>query len=337
MRKKIFLFAVGLCGLVEMSAAKELAFKLSAGGSWIDGGDLNATIAGWRRYFQDRQSPYFSATYTLEEMHAFPEIRAELNYCLSSRWSVGIEALWQMQRTKGDIRAQLKKDETTPLSPSGTISISRQETSSKKASFTLESIPVMITVEYSLPVNGKFWVDFGVSGGMAWSKLNYGEDYEYDFHYTREELGPGVSFQYVERFHSAGGYAEKTRSRGPCFSASLAFRFKLRSSLFFVAELFGRWVDLKSWQGEKTDSFEWRQIWGPWGAFSERGESEETSPGRLWRVDVRSEETGRAYPRLVFSEEKPTSSSYLSVRPARINLSGLGLRMGFSYRFGQRI
>lgn len=337
MRKKIFLLAVGICCLLEAATAREFALKLSAGGSWVDGGDLNASIAGWRRYFQDRQSPHFSAAYRLEEMHGFPEVSAELMGYLSSRWSVGIEALWQRQQTKGDILGRLKKDETTPLLPSGTMTVSLEESSFKKASFTLESIPVMITVDYSLPVTEKFWLDFGFGGGMAWSKLVYGEDYEYDFDYTREELAPGVSFQYVERFNSAGGYKEKTRSRGLCLAGGLALRFKLSSSFFLVAELFGRWIDLKSWEGEKTESFEWRQIWGPWGAFSERGESEEIFQGRLWRVDVRSEKTGSSYPRLVFSEEKPASSTYLSSRPARINLSGPGLRIGLSFRLGHRI
>ncbi|MGQ9672595.1 MAG: hypothetical protein ACUVV5_05615 [Candidatus Aminicenantales bacterium] len=336
MIKKILTLGVGFCGLLDMAMAAAFTLKIGGGWSWADGGDLNRNIAGWRRYYQAQQSPYFSASYTLKEMHSFPELGAEVVYCLSSRWSVGIQVGWQRQQKSGKILTQLNKDETRPLVPSGTTRLAVEEISSRHVSFTWESIPLVITFDRSLPLGEKFRLNFGLGGGMVWSKLRSGEDYRYSFNYIEEALAAGTSFQYVEKFVSGGGLKEETRSRGLCLFSRLGFHFKVSSSLSVAAELFGRWVELKHWEGERTESFEWQQVWGPWGAFSEKGKSKETQSGRLWRVDVRPDGAGGSYPRLVFSDKEPVSSAYLSVKPAVLNLSGAGLRIGLVFGFGQR-
>ncbi len=334
MPRKIFLLAVGFCTLFEPSVASELTAKFCAGWSRVDGGDLNKSIDGWQRYYHDLQSPYFSAEYRLEKMHDFPEVGLEIVYHLSPRWGVGIQACWQRQRRSGDISTRMAKAETSPLFPSGTMSITLEETSTKKASFTLESLPVVLTVSYSLPLSGNLELDLGVGGGMAWSRLHYAEDGQYSFNYFEEKILPSARFDYVEKFNSSGGYSEKTKSYGLCFSGRLGLVFKLNSSLSLTAELFGRFLELKNWKGKKSEELKWQQTWGPGGAFSDRGESEESVSGRLWRVDVQSNDTDGRYPRLVLAQEKPASPAFASVRLARIDLSGVGLRIGIAFRFG---
>lgn len=339
MGKRAFVIAAGLCLMVssrDLGHAAEFTLKLLGGWSRMDGGDLNESIAGWKRYYQDRQSPFFSATYTIDSMGTFFEGGAEISYRFSPGWSMGLAVLWTEQKRSGLISSRLEKHETTPLFPSGTRSLSVEEETSKRASFSLTGLPVLVTIDYWKPVSQKFWLVLGVGGGVIWGRLRYGEDYLYFFNTTEEESTPASSFMYVERFRSWGGYEEQTRSRGFCLFTRLGLHFKASSFLSFLVELTSRSAELKNWEGESTDTYEWQQTWGPWGAFSEGGKSTQTISGRLWQVEVHSRETGASYPRLVFSDEEPASFAYTSVRPARINFSGLGLRVGISMEFGPR-
>lgn len=334
--KKILVLFLGVCWLSGKSAAFEFSLKASGGWSLVDGGDLNESIAGWQRYYQDRESPFFSASYSLKEMHGCLEGSAEAVVHLSSRWSAGVGVGLIEQRRNGQIQTRLAVHQTNPMLPSGSATVDLEETTDQHPGFSLETIPVTFTVTYSLGLGEKSWLDLGGGAGVYWSKLVYQEDYEYAFDYTEEKLTPGASVQYVDRFSSSGKYREETRSRGLGLHGRIALNLKISASIFLTAELFGRWVELKNWEGKKTDAYEWRQTWGLWGAFSETGEEEESVTGRLWRVDLRSSETGGSYPRLIFSDVQPASASYLSVKPARLNLSGIGLRIGLGLRLGKR-
>ncbi len=336
MLNKVAVFLVGFCSLSGMGIGLEFTVKLSSGWNWVEGGDLNKSIAGWQRYYQYRQSPFFSATYKVKEIHGLPEVGGEVVLRLSSRWGVGIQACWQRQQRSGDISSQLAKAETTSLVPSGTKTIQLEETSIKDASFTLEAIPVALTINYLFLRREKFSFEVGVGGGIGWGKLTYGEDYRYFFRYTEEVIAPASSLEYTEAFSSSGEYQEKTGSYGISLFSRLGLCFQISSTLSLIAELFIRSLPFQNWEGESTESFNWQQNWGPGGAYFDRGESKETVSGRLWRVDVRSSETGSSYPRLVFADDKPASSAYASVRPARLNLSGVGLRLGLAFGFGRR-
>lgn len=335
MKKTLVLF-LGVCWLSGKSAAFEFSLKAGGAWSWVDGGDLNESITGWRRYYQDRQDASFSASYSLKEMHGCLEGSAEAVVHLSSHWSLGVGVGLLEQRRNGQVRTRLAVHQTNPMLPSGSVTVDLEEISDQQPRFFLETIPVTFTVSYSLGLGDKTWLDLGGGAGIYWSRLVYEEDYEYAFDYTEEKLAPGSSVQYVDWFSSSGKYTEETRSRGLGLHGRVALNLKLSASLFLTAELFGRRVELKNWKGEKTDAYEWWQTWGPWGAFSETGEEEETVAGRLWRVDLHSSGTGGSYPRLIFSDAQPVSSSYLSARPAKINLSGVGLRIGVGLRLGRR-
>jgi len=50
-------------------------------------------------------------------------------------------------------------------------------------------------------------------------------------------------------------------------------------------------------------------------------------------VEFKSDETGKSYPRFVFSEEKPLFFSYTEIKPAKINLNGFSLRIGIKISF----
>jgi hypothetical protein len=334
--KKILVLFLGVCWLSGQSAAFEFSLKASGGWAWVGGGDLNESIAGWKRYYQDRQSPSFSASYGLKEMHGCLEGSAEAVAHLSSCWSASVAVGLIEQRRNGQIRTRLAVQQTDAIFPSGSATVDLEETTDQYPAFSLETIPVTLTITYSLRLGEKSWLDLGGGAGAYWSKLVYQEDYEYAFDYTEEKLTPGASIQYVDRFSSSGKYKEETKSRGFGLHGRVGLNLKLSASIFLTAELFGRWVEFKSWEGEKTDAYEWSQTWGLWGAFSERGEEEETVAGRLWRVDLHGSETGGSYPRLIFSDVQPSSSSYLSVKPARLNLSGVGLRIGIGLRLGKR-
>jgi len=117
------------------------------------------------------------------------------------------------------------------------------------------------------------------------------------------------------------------------WSAALSLEYKIRSGIHLIVEAAGRMVEFKEWKGNQNDSFSWDHTWGYWGAYSDKDSLKEAAEGKLWMVIFHSEETGKSYPRFIFSDEKPSSSFYTEVRPARINLNGLSLRAGIKISF----
>jgi len=173
----------------------------------------------------------------------------------------------------------------------------------------------------------------GCGGGYYFGKITYEEDYQYDSDYRDDKNSSGSLSQYVNQYSSSGKYSEASTSRAFGLHGRWGVELEIRENLHFLIEVIGRWVDFGNWKGSKNDIYDWEHIWGFWGSNSDRDSFEEASEGKLWMADFISDETGKSYPRFVFSEERPAFSSYAGAREAKINLNGFTLRLGFKMSF----
>jgi hypothetical protein len=317
------------------AAALEFSLKINQGWAWMSGGDLNESISGWRQYYQDRQSSSFSSNYGLAEMHSTYEVGAEVAVSLSSRWSIGLGASVLSYGQKGEVSAKLATQENYILSPTRWGTVSLEEITSQQPENEFLTVPIILSVYYLLPLGEDYSLYLGGGGGLYLSRYRHKEAYSYSFNYTDNQFSANSSVLYVDKYASVGEYTETAKTQDFGLHAVAALGIRISSSFSIAFEVLGRWVNLDGWEGEKTDSYNWTHTWGLSGVYSENGKTEESYDGGLWRVDARSDQTGKTYPRLVFSGEKPVSADYTAVKPANISLSGFSARVGLKFRFGK--
>jgi len=302
---------------------------MCGGLSWVKGGDFNRNIRGWRDYYRDRNTSPYSFKYDMKELKGLWEGKAEIIYSISSRFSLGIGVEFLTEELSGEMSWSLSQEETYFHSPDNFGSISIKEESSQDPKYTLQAIPITFTFYYSFPLGKKLILSLVGGGGYYFGRLRSIEGFDYTFDYTDDRNEHGTLTKFVDQYSSSGEYSEKSTSRTIGFHGGGSLELKISKNFSLVVEALGRLVDFSGWRGQRTDIYGWEHTWGFWGVHSDQGSQERTSEGKLWFVEFRSQETGKTYPRLVFSEEKPVSSFYKNIREGKINLHGLSLRIGF--------
>jgi len=333
MRKKTVFLFLGFLLFCSRVGASELSLKLYGGGSWIQGGDLNKNIQGWENFFSNRNVSPYSASYDLKELHILWERGGEIIYNLSPRFSIAFGLEIVTGKTKGELSSRLIQEQDYFNSPEDFGTVYLDEQTLQQPEYKLQAIPVTLTFYYSFPVGKGVRFFLGCGGGYYFGKITFEEDYQYDFNYRDDKNSSGSLLQYVNQYYSSGTYSEESTSKAFGVHGRWGVELEIRESLHFLIEVVGRWVDFGNWKGSKNDIYDWEHIWGFWGSNSDSGSSEEVSEGKLWMVDFISDETGKSYPRFVFSEERPASASYAGAREAKINLSGFTVRLGFKMSF----
>lgn len=326
-KKTIFCLLVFFLFSLKIEAS-QLSLKLFAGGSWVEAGDLCENIRGWKDFSRDHNKNPYSFGYDVKELHLFMESGTELAWSFSSRFYVALGLEFIAGSTEGEMTSSFsqKQNYSNSSIDFGTIFI--EEQSSQQPKYKLQAIPITLTFYYSFNLGNRINFFLGGGGGYYSGKMTYMEDYQYDFDYRDEKNYSGSLLQFVDQYSSSGTYSEESTCKAFGLHGKVGFEIKIHGRFHLIIEALGRRVDFKDWRGSKRDSYSWSHTWGYWGAFSDTGASEEAGDGKLWMVEFESDETGKSYPRLVFSEEKPLVSSYSGARPARINMNGFSLRIG---------
>lgn len=314
------------------SKASDLSIKLCDGLSWISGGDFNRNIQGWRNYYSDHNTSPYSSSYRMEKLQGLLESRVEFIYSISSKFCLGVGLEFLTKKISGEISWSFSQNESYFNSPYDFSDVSVEEESFQEPRFTLQTLPVIVTFYYSLPLGRGLILSLGAGGGYYFGWLNYREVYQYRFDYVEEKTVDSNALTDVDEFSTSGEYSEKSTSHSLGFHGGGSLEIRLTSSLSFIFEALGRWVDFKGWKGERIDSYTWEHTWGLYGQNYDSGSEEEVKEGKLWMIDYQCDETGNSYPRLIFSKERPVSSSFVNVREGKINFNGLSIRVGFMIR-----
>ncbi len=308
--------------------ASSLSFKLTGGFAWVDGGDLNRHLQGWKDYSGDRNLSPYTFDFDVNKIHFSREGGLEFTYSFAPRWRIGLGLSFIQGDTRGVMSSSLALEEDYFQSDDDFGTIALTENQEQRPEYRLRAVPITLTVYHSFSFLRRGEVFFGVGGGYYFGRLKYKERYQYDSDYTDDNILSGSLLQYVDQYSSSGEYTEKSRSEALGFHGQAGLEWKVSPRLHLVFEVIGRWVDFSGWTGDKKDSYSWDHTYGNWGAFTDQGTEEITSGGKLWLVDHQSGITGKSYPRLVFSAEEPRFASYKNVKPAKINGSGLSFRIG---------
>jgi hypothetical protein len=327
--RAFFLLLAGL-GLTGGAWSSDLTFRVYGGLGYADGGDLSRSLAGWRSYYQGRQGGGFSSTYGLGEMHRAAELGAEVILALSPRWSLSLGVGYVYQSTSGSITTETARREETPGSGFGPGTIDFGQTTEQNPDYAASTIPITLSLDYSLRLNPKWKLMLGGGGGVYFGRLDLRESYSALSESLSEEPTANGIVQFVDRLSTDGDYSEKTKGTGFGVHGRVGVELELSPSSFLSITVLGRWVEMRDWKGTRQDASEWQWEYGLWGANSAEGTDERTEEGEYWTYDLSDENTGGSYSVLVFRQAAPSPSS----RPARLNLSGFSVRVGLGFRFG---
>ncbi|MFQ6069136.1 MAG: hypothetical protein ACE5LC_01265 [Candidatus Aminicenantales bacterium] len=332
MTKKEFLPLFFILFLLAASSAFSFSLKISYGLDSIGGGDFNRSIQGWRSYFADHnQSPY-SFDYNLGQLRSFWGWRLELIHNLSSHLSIGLAMEMMSARLSGDMSWDFNQIETYSIGQDETVKIKTAEESYQEPHYRLKAFPLLFAFYYSFPLSRKLKFSLGAGAGFYRGRLQNREYYTYSFDYEYTYTTDCCLLTDVDEYFATGDYEEKSRSLALGFHGGGSLELRLSSSLSFVVEIFARWVNFKGWKGERLDEYTWEHTWGPFGTEYDSGQEKELTGGKLWLVDYECSETGKTYPRLVFSPDMPVSPFFREVREGIISLSGVSARIGFLIR-----
>jgi hypothetical protein len=318
-----FFFTAGAFG-------SELSFRVYGALGYVDGGNLSRSISGWRSYYQDRQGDGFSSSFNLGEMHGTAELGAEAVLVLSRRWSLSLGVGYVRQKTSGEITTRTTQHEVITVSPPEQWTIDFEQATKQSPVYTKWTIPLTLSLEYSLALNAKWTLTLGGGGGIYLGNLDLRESYDLQSESISEQQTENGVVQYIDRLTTGGDYSEKTKSTGFGLHGRIGLDLRLGPSTYFSITVLGRWVNMKNWKGTRHDASEWQWAYGLWGDHQAEGTDERTEEGQYWTYDLKDEKSGKSYAVLVFSDTGPSPAS----KPANFNLSGLSIRVGLGFRFG---
>jgi hypothetical protein len=307
-----------------------LSFRVYGGLGYVDGGDLSRSISGWRSYYQDRQGDGFSSSFDLGEMRGTSELGFEAVLALSRRWSLSLGAGYVHQRTSGEITTRTSRHEDITISSSEQWTVDFEETTAQSPVYTKSTIPITLSLDYSLSLNAKWTLTLGGGGGLYPGRLDLRESYDLQSESISEQQTVDGVVQYIDRLTTVGDYSEKTKCTGYGLHGRIGLNLELGPSTCLSITVLGRWVNMKSWKGTRRDASEWQWTYGLWGDQSAEGTDERTEDGQYWTYDLRDEKSGKSHPILAFRDTGPSPSS----KPANFNLSGISVRIGLGFRFG---
>lgn len=165
------------------------------------------------------------------------------------------------------------------------------------------AIPLTIGATYVLASLGA--VDFSIHGDIGYYFAHWDETWAWTF---------PVSGQIQENHE-----IQKANAGGIGFQGRLAVTYRFSRAFALVGELFGRWADIKGFEGSTVSEY----------YTGYRSEKD----GKLYYYDW--EDDGQYYPWIEIMDKMPHeqwSSGVKNDRAAVISFSGFGLRIGFSIR-----
>jgi hypothetical protein len=113
-------------------------------------------------------------------------------------------------------------------------------------------------------------------------------------------------------------YTETSKSNGIGFHGGFGSENWITPNFAFVFEIFGRYVNIGGFKGD------WQ---------SNDGTTTSSGSGSLYYFEWLDSNTGKWYPSTMIAAVAPSGSSVRSVREAKIDFSGLGLRFGIKINF----
>ena len=285
-------------------------------------GDLNEAIKDYNKLYSDYNNLGFTAASDLDEFRWLTTLKGELIVHLTPNFGIGIGTEYLSKTNKGTGSA----DYSDGISYwEGTESSEFNYNSD--ISTLIKSVPIMLNLYYFVPVGGKASVFFAVGAAYYFGSLEYTSNYDLSL----KETNVNEIYRYTEN----GKPGNKAKATSLGFQGGVGLEFDFTSNISLVAEINGRMVNFKNWEGDVTNDH-WSWAYSHWietvgysgyvDFDSDSGRYSET--GKMWHYTTTDIITEGNYKTVGISTNKPFTSD----REAEINLNGFQFRIGIRIR-----
>ena len=238
----IFLTVTALCLLPGLASAdSRISFRLTGGGTYISGGDVNPGTQDWFYYSKADWVTLWYRGY--RPMHVGYEFCGDIIYALTPRVGISIGAGYlRISRASGMSLLTI----VPALSNGGA-----------GANPKLSAFPIRVGMHLTMPLSRK--VSFLAEGGVS---------YYFNARYS-DEL---VTAKFIgEILDSYKGITTSAEAKGvPLgFHGGLGFEYRLLPNIFLSLSALGRYARFRTWEG--SSEFELFEFLEGWTTFSEQG------------------------------------------------------------------
>lgn len=169
-----------------------------------------------------------------------------------------------------------------------------------------QAIPVNLNGYYFFPINSKMKVYLKAGIAYYFTKLTFKKRTEFEL--------PGVSNEWDQE-------DIKAKDNGFGLHGGLGVEFKITKGISVCAEGMGRYASFKNWEAEST--------------YTDSLGNALSQSGTFWYVEEFLLDTGKYYPSLTLSEQKPLDPDFRNVRKLENDFSGFSFRIGIKIGFGK--
>lgn len=311
-----------------------LNLSLSGGmGYFLDGGgDLELTRQGRENYTTDIAAltgfATATSTFNWNKLSFSPNFNVDLFLTISPNLGIGFGSGYITASSKGDYSFSIGQENI----PEWWGSYDILQNIERSRDYKITAIPLNVNLYLFLPMNS---IVLSAKAGVGY----YLGKMKHDDIFTYTENYEDVSWYYLNWKYIwtiEGTTIEEATCKAIGLNGSLGLDFKLSPNISFGAEVFGRLVNFKNWQGDctytETDTFkEWIEGFG-WFP-DDIIKTSESGSGTLWHYKSKIDLTNATYDYMWLEESKPSDPDYSDIREAAINLNALGIQLSLKFHF----
>jgi hypothetical protein len=326
----IFAAAASAQPFGQKRTGPSFGFKFSGGlGYALDGGgDLENLRNGDLNYLADLGTETgMTVTTNWKKMSFLPNFDADLIFFITPNIGIGLGSGYISAQTKGELGWNYQYSGSEWW---GTYMYDIADSWTRE--YKISAIPVRLSVYFSMLMN-ELNVYGYVGAGYYFGKLDHSRledgtlNYEDSSWYYWNEIWENTSQNTI---------TETAKSNALGFHGGLGAEFMIGSNLALGVEVFGRFVNFNTWEGdynyqETTHSKKWMESYGWY--LDETDTFTWSESGKLWYYEIFDQDYNHQYGEMYIWQDQPDDPSYRNVRPAAINLNAVGIKLSLRIYF----
>ena len=329
-----FILVIGMFVLSDsLEAGIETSFRLS--GSWgflQDGaGDIDRARRGMETAinmaYRDER---YTKSFNWEKPTQTNDFRVELMFRLSRNLGVSIGSGYIMAKNSGSYSIAYANDFDFSNNSSGNST----EDVMYSRNYEVSSIPITVDAYLFLPIGKKetFKIFAHAGAGYYFGRLKHTINMDGTLSY---QLSSNGTLEYKNEGTANGSLTENPKDNSWGYHGGLGLDVKLTRLLSFGAEVYGRHVEFRDWEGGQVFKTEYKSTyWTQWNGERLSDDSEtESAFGKMWTYEVDYANGNESYAVMGVRDEEPESRYYNNVRKSSINLNSYGFSVSIRLSF----
>jgi len=317
----------------NLRAGVDVSFKLSGNYAYLmdKAGDIDEARRGMESLLSDmNEVDGYNTTFDWKEPTWSKALRAELMFRVTRNFGFSLGSGYIFAKNPGSYSM-----DTMDAEDYGNVyHYEINDYAEFSQTYSLSAIPITLDAYFILPLNKKetFRLFAHVGAGFYFGRLRYNADV-YEKINAVETIDGGPFYQAVGTYDIV--LFEKTHSNAFGYQGGFGFDVKLTGPVSLGAELFGRHVVFKNWNGGRVSRTEYNiERSYPWtGTEQIQEDFTESAYGDMWTYQVDNSEYVNPYTAMHVWDEEPEGQFTRKVRKSSLNLNTYGVSVSIKIRF----